>query len=74
MLEKKHVGDRYDTTMRFRSYGLHPPLPSPRPSRHLAGLTRLDGWISIITIGSAKVVIVQREYHGAMCGIVVGYY
>ena len=73
MLEKKNMlRDRYDTTMRFPSYGPH-PLPTP-PSQLLAGPTQLDGWISIITIGLAKVVVVQREYLGAVCGIGNGYY
>ena len=42
MLEKNMLLDRYDTTMRFPSYGPH-PLPTPLPSEPLAGLTQLDG-------------------------------
>jgi len=52
----------------------HTPLPPPLPSQLLAGQTQLDdASISIIMIGLAVVVIVQREYHNAMCGIGIGY-
>ena len=69
--KKNMLSDRYDTTMHVPSCEPHllsPPLPS-----QLLGLTQLDAWISIITIGLAMAVMVQSEYRDAMCGIGIGY-